>query len=306
MPATLLELNALLTFWLCLSAWQRDRTTRGRRPFMAMCGAVFAWSAGALARSLSALPPADTDRLVYLGVLTLPPLWLALALRVRDARTAERPWLLALLLAPGCGVYLLLFQRPPLAAWFLTREPGGSASFGPLWWLQAGYGWILCTLATLQFGWSARRLRDRRGRIRRVATAVWSALPLVANAAYVAAGRPGPDPTPILLGAGLVALRSELFSGGLLQALPVVQHDLVSQLPTPLILTDASGRVTEINPAAQACLDIPKADALDRNIQALLEAAAFAPPFERWSLVARGQEVGHILLPATKPGEERS
>lgn len=302
--AKLLELTALLACWLCLSAWQRDRTIRGRRLFIAMCLAVFAWSAGALTETLEAVTPADVDRLAYLGILVVPPLWLALALVLRDAAIAERaPWALALLLAPGCGLYVLLYQDPAISAWFTSVHADGTETFGPLWWLNAGYAWTLTILGTLHFGWSARSLRERRDRIRRITVASLTAVPLVANVAYVAAGLPGLDPTPILLGAWLVLLRSELFSGDLLQALPIAQHDLLSQLPTPLILTDLAGRVTEINPAAQACLGVAKADALERNIEALLEDAAFAPEFDRWALVAQGREAGQILLPArAKPG----
>jgi PAS domain-containing protein len=171
---------------------------------------------------------------------------------------------------------------------------------GPLWWVHSIYGWCLAFLACFQLALSARQLRHVAHRFRRVALSVSGAVPLLANLVYVHTGAPGLDPTPMLLAAWLVGLRSDLFSGDLLQALPVVQHDLVSQLPTPLILTDRGGRVTEINPAAQASLGVLKADALDRHIEALLEGAAFAPEFDRWPLVAQGQEAGSILLPAAE------
>lgn len=299
MTDVLLELTTLLTLWLCLAAWQRDRTARGRRLFMAMCGGVLAWSAGNLVGSVGDLPEIEALRLSYLGILVLPPLWLALALVLRGARIAEKaPWGLALLLAPGCALYVLLFQEFELASLFIASDANGALQFGPLWWLHAVYAWALTAIGSIHVGLSARRLRSRRGQLHRMLLAVCSVVPLVANAVFVLTGVPGFDPTPMLLGAGLVALRSELFSGDLLQALPVSQHDLVSQLPTPLILTDLGGRVTEINPAAQNCLGIAKADALDRNIEALLESAAFAPEFDRWPLVASGREAGAILLRA--------
>lgn len=300
MTALLLELTALLSFWLCLAAWQRDRSARGRRLFITLCGAVFLWSAGSLAETVGAMPRTEAERLSYPGILALGPIWLALALVVRGARIAERaPWLLLVMLAPGAAVYSLLFQEPETAAWFMSSAPGGETRFGPLWWVHAGYASILAAVGSCQFGLSAKRLRSGRAKLRRVSLTALGVVPLVASAIYVWTGVPGIDPTPMLLGAWLVGLRSELFSGDLLQALPVAQHDLVSQLPTPLILTDLAGRVTEINPAAQACLGVTKADALDRNIDALLESAAgFAPSFERWALVAQGKEAGSILLPA--------
>ena len=305
MTDLLLELTTLLTFWLCLAAWQRDRTARGRRLFMALCAGVFTWSAGNLVGSLGHLSEQEALRLSWLGVLVLAPVWLALGLVMRGARVAEKaPWGLALLLAPGCALYVLLFQEQELASLFLVRDGQGVVRMGPLGWLYAGYAWSLSAAGSIHVGLSARRLRSRGAQTRRVVLAISSAVPLVANTVFVLTGVPGIDPTPMLLGALLVALRSELFSGDLLQALPVSQHDLVSQLPTPLILTDPGGRVTEINPAAQNCLGIAKADALDRNIEALLESAAFAPEFDRWSLVASGREADTILLRALPKREE--
>ena len=305
MTHLLLELTALLTFWLWLAAWQRDRSVAGRRLFLAICAGILAWTVGSLLRVQDGVRELDALRVAYLGLLALPPLWLALGLVVRGARIAQHaPWGLAVLLAPGAALYVLMHQEPGVASLFIAPAADGSLAYGPLWWLHLGYGWALALAGSFHFGMSARRLRSPRDRARRMLLGCGSLLPLLGNAVFVFSGFPGIDPTPILLGAGLVALRSELFSGDLLQALPVSQHDLVSQLPTPLILTDLSGRVTEINPAAQNCLGIAKADALDRNIDALLESAAFAPDFERWSLVASGREAGSILLRALpKPSQ---
>ena len=300
MTELLLELIALLTFWLCLAAWQRDRTARGRKLFMGLCGAAVLWNAGNLVQALGTMPDREAQRLSYLGMLTLPALWLALALVVRGARVAERgPWALALVLAPGLAGYALLFHSELPHDWLTTNMPIGSIYIGPPSWLITGCCWILAGLGSFHFGRSARSLRGRGDKLRRLSVAFASLVPLAANALYATTGLPGFDATPILLGAWLVVLRSELFSGNLLQALPVTQHDLLSQLPTPLILTDLTGRVTEINPAAQNCLCIAKADALDRNIEALLEAADLAPEFDRFPLVAAGKEAGTILLPAT-------
>jgi PAS domain-containing protein len=263
-----------------------------------MCAAVCTWSAAALGGLHQAVDPLAMDRLAFLAILSFPALWLWLALVVGGSRLTERaPWALAVLLAPGAGLYALLLQGPEIAGWFLTSGPYGEAQTGPLFWLNAGYSWMLSTLGTLHCFWSARSLRAPRERFKRRAVAVLSAAPLLGNAVYVLWGLPGIDPTPVLLGATLVALRSNLYAGDLLQTLPVSQHDLVSQLPEPLILTDLTGRVTEINPAAQTCLAVARADALDRHVEGLLEQASFAPEFERWSLVAHGREAGFILLP---------
>ena len=305
MQSLLIELTVLLSFWLCLAAWQRDRSARGRRLFIALCAAACIWAAAGLGDLHGALDPDQVDRLAYLAILPLPALWLALALVVRGSPIVQRaPWGLLLLLTPPAVCYVLLFQGPELSSWFLRNAADGEPRPGPLFWLNAGYAWLLAGLGSLHFLASARALRTRPERVARVAVGLLSTTPMLANAFYVMTGMPGIDPTPILLGASLVGLRSELFSGDLLHALPVSQHDLVSQLPRPLILTDLVGRVTEINPAAEACLAVAKADALDRNVDVLLSEASFAPQFERWSLVADGREAGFILLPRRRKDDD--
>jgi hypothetical protein len=298
MIEVLLELTALLALWLSLTTWQRDRTAPGRRLFIALCAAVFLWCAGGLAAAAGGLDPQAATRLSWLGMLVVPGLWLALALVVRGSPVARRaPWTLPVILAPAAAAYALHLLGPERAVRLLA---GGSGDWlgAELGWLYAGYAWSLGVVGAIQFGASARALRRRSERVRRVALASGCAAAVAVNAAYVGAGLPGPDVTPVLLGALLVALRSDLFSGDLLQSLPLSQLDVMSQLPTPLILTDTADHVTAINPAALACLAIARADALDRNVQLLLEEASFAPPFERFALVARGREVGGILVPS--------
>jgi len=300
----LLELTALLALWLCLTTWQRDRTAPGRRLFIALSGAVFLWSAGSLAAQTGGLDPRAAGHVSLPGMLAMPGLWLALALVVRGSHAAKRaPWGLAVILAPGALGYALHLLGPERIPALLAGEAGDGIA-ADLRWLHAGYAWSLGLLGALHFGSSARSLRHRSDRVRRFALALLCAAVVAGSAAHVLVGLPGPDVTPVLLGALLVALRSELFSGDLLLAVPLSQLDLLSQLPTPVILTDLAGRVTAINPAALACLAVAKADALDRNLEALLEQAAFAPPFERFSLVARGREAGGILLPARPKSED--
>jgi hypothetical protein len=143
--ALLFELMTLLTVWLCLSAWQRDRNAPGRSLFMALSLGVALWSAANLATLHGALPPRVVDRILYLGVLTVPVLWLALALRVRGAPVAERAaGPIALLLSPGAACYVILLAGDP-DGWFLRRDGDGAAQLGTLWWLHAGYAWAIAT-----------------------------------------------------------------------------------------------------------------------------------------------------------------
>jgi PAS domain-containing protein len=305
MVEPLFELMTLLTVWLCLSAWQRDRNASGRRLFMGLCLAATVWSAAALATIRGALPPGAIDRILYLGILTVPVLWFALALRARGAPIAERAiGPLALLMAPGAACYAILLAGDP-GGWFLRRGGDGAIQLGPLWWAYAGYGWAIATAGSVQFIRRALQTGERDARIRRLGAAITSLTPILASLVYAGWGHSNVDPTPLFLGATLVTLRSDLYAGDLLQALPISQHDLVSHIPTPLILTDLDGHVIEINPAAQLRLGFARSDSLGRGLDAILEDAPDPPDFERWPLVAAGREAGciHLIVPKKRASE---
>lgn len=305
MVELLFELMTLLTVWLCLSAWQRDRNAPGRRLFMGLCLGVAVWSAANLATVRGALPPAVVDRILYLGVLTVPVLWFALALKVRAAPIVERAiGPASLLMAPGAACYALLLAGDP-EGWFLRRGAIGTAELGPLWWAHAGYGWVIATAGSVQFIRGALQTGERDARIRRLGAGITSLTPILGSLVFASWGNSNVDPTPLFLGATLVTLRSALYSGDLLQALPISHHDLVSHIPTPLVLTDLDDRVIEINPAAQLRLGIARVDALDRSLDAILKDAPDPPDFERWPLVAAGREAGriHLIVPRKRTPE---
>jgi PAS domain-containing protein len=209
------------------------------------------------------------------------------------------PQRLAVLFAPAVLCYALLYIDGA-AHLFVAEDDSYRTGFGPLWWGNAGYSWLLGVAGSIQFLKARSRSRDPQARLRGRIVGAVSLAPTLGNTAWVLNGLVGPDPTPILLLVAAIAIRTELFAGDLLQMLPVSRHDLLSHIPTPLILIDPADRVTEINPAAQTRLGISRDDALDRNIDVVLEEALDSPRFERWSLVAGGREAGQILVPARK------
>ena len=95
---------------------------------------------------------------------------------------------------------------------------------------------------------------------RRLLVGLAPLVPLAGSAAYVAHDMTWPiDPTPLLFSVGLLALGNAIFTGGLLQALPISQHDLIEQLPIGVVLTDRAGTVIDVNPAAERLLGVSEA-----------------------------------------------
>jgi PAS domain-containing protein len=295
--ALLLELVLLLAVWIALGVWQKDRVTPGRRTFIGLTMAIAVWCLGEILELRQLVGPIGRDRIQVLGILCLPPLWLAAAGRLAHLDLSRRvPWFPAVLIAPHLAIYSLLWT----GAWrslFVIYGADGVVTPGPLWWVSWSYSLAIACAGSLVFVWAGATRRRPRHSWRLVMVGLTGLVPVAGNAAWIASGRSWPlDPSPLLLAVALVALRSAIFSGGLLQALPVSQHDLIEHLPFGLLLTDRHGTVIDVNPAAQARLGIVEARALGRDLDAVLASADAALRMESVPVRAGGREAGQLVL----------
>jgi PAS domain-containing protein len=286
----LIELSALLALWLGMNTWQRDAASPGRWTFIAMCLTVVVWCALVLAGLDGTVTPDLAERGGRVAAHALAPLWLVLSLSTRDTQWTTKG---RARFAP------LLFLPCALVACMPSVGAGATEAWQQqlVGWGLVAYSWSLAAVGSLHFILAAGRVSSRGDRARRVTVALVTMTPLMASIGFRGLGLHGIEPTPILVATALVALRSELFSGDLIRALPLSQHDFVGRLPVPVILTDLLGRVMEINPAAQHSLGTDRGEVLERNIEAILSEATGAPPFESWALVNEGREVGRIYVP---------
>jgi len=283
--ALILELTALLALWLTLGAWQQSSDQPGRVCFGAMCVSALVWCTGELLFARGAIDRVTSERIKYIGIVTLPALWLGVAAHAAQLRVVQRlPWFPAALLAPGLIIYSTLYMGP-WSSLFLSPQ---NTLPGPLWWVHCAYAYTLvlagiaiCVGSALRPGWPWRR--------RRLAVAFASLVPLVGNLAYIVSDlRFGHDPTPMLLGASLLLLRQSLFSGSLLDVLPIAQRDLIDHLPFGVILSDANGVVIDMNRAARSGLAISQPEALGRTLEAVLGHARHGTRIEVSPIGLRG------------------
>ena len=303
-----LELNIGLALWLCLGVSQADRSTPGRATFGALCLAAMIWCTGELVDQRKLADEWLCDRIKYLGVLTLPPLWAGFAAHVARLDLARRaPWFPLGLLLPQLMLFCVLFSGE-WSSLYLTTIRGGDDLYGPLWWVSMGYAYLLVAGGSAVMIASALQERDPENRRRQMALGFAALVPLVGNAAYVASGLRWPyPPAPILFCAGLIALRQVLFSGGLLQTLPVSQAELVTQIPIPLVLADRRGVVVQLNPTAERRLGIAEERAIGRSLDAVLAECAEPLEWETSPVRCRSREVGQIaLLDAPAKRSDRS
>jgi PAS domain-containing protein len=295
--ALLLELVLLLAVWIALGVWQKDRVTPGRRTFIGLNLAIAAWCLGEVLELRQLVGPLGGDRVQVLGILALPPLWLAAAARLAQLDFARRvPWFPVVLIAPHVAIYSLLWA----GAWtslFVSYGPDGAPIPGPAWWVSWSYSLAIASLGSLVFVWAGVTRRRPRHSWRLTVVGVAGMVPVIGNALWIAAGRDWLlDPSPLLLAVALLALRSAVFSGGILQALPVRQHDLIEHLPFGVLLTDRRGTVIDVNPAAERRLGISEARALGRDVEAVLASADSALRSENVPIRAGGREAGTLVL----------
>ncbi len=297
--ALALELTALLAFWVGLGAWQHGREVPARLPFVGMALAVLAWCVGEILTTRGLVAPWTGAEIKYLGIVTLPPLWLAVAIHTARLEIGQRlPYLPLALMLPGLVAYALLFLGP-WAALFLPPDAYTQGGRGPLWWVHAIYAYVLLVSGTTILLSAAIRARraGRSGRWRWLAIGLASVLPLAGNASYIASGRSWPhDPTPVLIGVTLLAVRSAVFSGGLLEVLPIAQRDLIDHLPFGVVLADRFGAVIDVNPAAERRLGMLRRDALGRALEAVLVFAPPGTPIEITGVEVRGREIARFAL----------
>jgi PAS domain-containing protein len=263
-----------------------------------MALSVAAWCFGDLSAERGLLGPVASYRIEYLGMLSMPALWLGVAAHAARLDVARRvPWFPLLLLAPQAALYALLYAGPwglllldPLAG-----ESGGLQ--GPLSWLNATYSYLLVSVGSGLIIYSGVREGLTGQRSLRLVVATASIAPLAANAAYLADGMTWQhDPTPLLFGVALLALRSAAFSGGLLQALPISQHDLIGQLPVGVILTDRLGVVVDVNRAAERHLGVSLEKAQGRTLDAILDQRGENVLIEVTPILSGGRESGQLVL----------
>ncbi len=293
-----LEMLALLALWQCLGAWQWDTATPGRRAFIPLALASALWCVGELCAERELLGTLASQRIAYLGALALPPLWLGVSAHAARLDMARRaPWFAGLLLAPQGVIYALLYAGPWSHLFLSPPDASGQAVSGPLWWVNLVYSAALVATGACVLVTSAVRDRDTGRWDLRLLAGIASLVPLAGLVAPALGLVPAtPLLAPLLFGAALLALRSAVFAGGLMQAMPISQRDLIHQLPLGVILTDPRGVVLAVNLAAQRRLGIPARYALGRTLDGVLDEVGDELLIEVTSVRSGKREAGQIVL----------
>ena len=272
--ATLL-LATSLAVYLCL----RSARSSLRGPLLGVLAALVLWSIGVIWRFTASSEASAYHGFVlgWLGVASLPPLWLLLGARFARIQALEQRPLLALAAFVPSGLAWIALASNDLHHLFLTSFTRTSMERGPLFfaWMTWAYPMILVGLGL--FLVAARRGPRARRWPRLLAIATVAVFPTSVSLLFVFEVLPLPyDPTPAALGLSVVVMTFGIFRMQLLDALPLARRDVIDHLRDGVLITDADGVLVDANPAALQILDRPLEAVRGELLQNLLLATSRA------------------------------
>jgi PAS domain S-box-containing protein len=279
-----LAAGAVLYLAVAAYVW-RHRRAVGARALILLLLSAAVWTLLSVVE-VSQPDPAVQERwgdLKYLGIVTLPPAFLAFALQYTGRRRRLRGRWLALLAVEPLFILALLAipATHDLVRSVPARATYGTYSFvkaGPMFWLNLGYSYVLTVAAIGLLVKDLVRVSSRYGR--QAWTLIASVLlPLVVNALYnlgQLADLPtgSIDPTPIGFSVACFVLVWGFFRFRLLDLVPVGRRQVVERIPDAVVVTNARGVIVDANPAAGRLTGGAPAAMVGLNLLEVLPAVA--------------------------------
>ena len=246
-------------------AW-RWRTAPGGRPFVWLMVAAATWCI-AYAIELLARDPAlaiTAAKVEYLGIASVPPLWLLFGLGYSQ-RQRWLPHSLRALLWVVPAITVCMAATNEWHGWLWSSispadDRGGSHlrfEHGPWFWIWTTYGYLLLLAGT---GAILRAIgRFPRSYRRRTATLLLAVgVPWLGNAAYLAGPNlfDGRDITPFAFTISGILFAWTMFRHRLLDLVPVARDRVIEHMHDGVLVLDRRQRVVDINPAARRLLGL--------------------------------------------------
>lgn len=258
--AVALVLTAAAACIVVLLAWRR-RPAPGAWPTVLLMLAVAQWSLAYALELGSANIGAQLfwAKVQYLGIVSVPVMWLILALEYTGLeRWLTRRNLILLTIVPL--LTLLLVWTNDLHGLIWTQVGQGTIgpyrvldlTYGPFFWLHFAYAYLMLLAGTIRFlQVIIRSPQLYRGQAGAVLVGVLT--PWVGNALYVSGLSPFPslDLTPLAFTVSGLALAWAIFHYRLLDFVPVARENVIRGLGDSVIVLDAQDRIVDLNPTAE-------------------------------------------------------
>ncbi len=268
--------SAVMVAAVGIYAW-RQRRVPGARPVAVISATAAAWSlANALEMAGTDLPTklfwANVQYVCY-GILPLASLAMTLHYAGQEQWLTRRrlAWLAVI-----PAITLALVWTEPLNG--LVRQdvsldttgsfPVISKTYGPWFWVFAGYSYVLFSIAVYLLVQALRRASPLyRGQPMILLIAL--CLPLVWNILYSFGLSPVPrhDIAPAVVCVSGIVAAWGLFRYRILDIVPIARGAVIEDMDSGVIVLDRQQRVVDLNPEAQRILDYPAARAIGRQVE---------------------------------------
>jgi PAS domain S-box-containing protein len=277
--AVALVLTAVASCIVVLLAWRR-RPAPGSWPTVFLMLAVAEWSLAYALELASVNLEAQVfwAKVQYLGIVSVPVIWLILALEY----TGLEKWLTRrnlILLAIVPLLTLLLVWTNELHG-LIWKQVGQATidsyvvldlTYGWFFWVYLVYAYLLLLAGTIR--WlqvlirSPQLYRGQAG-----AMLVGALMPWVGNALYVSGLSPFPhlDLTPLAFTVSGLALAWAIFRFRLLDFVPVARENVIRGLGDSVIVLDAQNRIVDLNPAAESLIGRSSVEVLGQPVDQAL------------------------------------
>ena len=247
-----------------LILWRR-RARSGSLALLALIGGAAFWSLGEgfelIAGNLEAIVIAS--KFEYVGVLTIPPVWLVFSLQfVPERRRLSPAILLALSVFPIVGMSLVFTNEWHHLIWVETWvATHGTLSMlgstkGPFYWFIVCHAYTLLVIGTVFLIRSAIH-RHRLHRKQALILLIMILAPLSANVVYQLRLSPIPylDLTPMAFTICALALTWDFLRYGLLfSGEPVSKDQIIQSMREGVVVVDLDHQILDLNAAARSVL----------------------------------------------------
>ncbi|MBW1712730.1 MAG: PAS domain-containing protein, partial [Deltaproteobacteria bacterium] len=289
--------------------WPR-RSAPGAKCLLSSALALVVWSvANALQLASPDLPSKIFwSKAQYLGIVTLPPAFLAFALQY----SGRRDWLAA----PNLGLLSVVSLTTLVLAWtneahhlIWTRVwldtsgpfPMEASTHGPWFWLWTVYAYLLILSGMILLVQTFIR-SPHLYRMQVFIVLFGLVVPLIGNGLFLSGLSPFPhlDLTPFFFTVTGLALAWGLFRFKLTDIVPVARETVLEGMSDGVVVADAEKRIVYFNPAAQKIIDRLTSEAIG---QPMAQVFADQPEFvEDYP----DQTERHQEFVGTKAGDRRN
>jgi len=255
-----LVVSTVAAIYVSIVAWGR-RPAPGARPLVALGGAIATWTLTYAMHFLAVTEQARFFwlRATYLGVLTVPTMFLAFAFQYANREHWLKKRIIALLTIEPVVTFILLWTDPWHHLFFGGKQPVGMImNGGPWFWVNViySYGLILFAMVLLinTYRHTARPVRGQ------AATVLAGALLPCAVDIIGLAGLnpfPGLDLTPFAFTITCVCFTLGFSRYRLLDLVPIARDTLIESMNDGVMVLDVRNRVVDVNQTALKIIGKP-------------------------------------------------